>query len=207
MLSHHNRIWPQNYHASATPEAAELLLAIPPEEMSGMAARLRAVLADPGCGGAAIVDPSSGAPVATAAAEALLQPDATSPLRTPALLALQGAARLEREAAKEKGAGSEEFRGGQYLCTGYDAYLGVEPGFSEAMSLMHARVRRVVFGRADARGGGLGGSTARERAVHSLPDVNHRYRVFKLEEGGGGEGGGGEGGDEEGEGGGAGDGS
>ena len=72
---------------------------------------------------------------------------------------------------------SDEFRGGQYLCTGFDVYLTKEPNIFEAMSLVHSRVRRVIFGVSDEGMGGLGGTNA---SIHSLPGTNHHYRAFRL---------------------------
>ena len=39
----------------------------------------------------------------------------------------------------------------------YDVFLTKEPNAYEAMALVHSRVRRVVFGIADTKMGGLGG--------------------------------------------------
>jgi len=53
MLAHHNQAWPQQYHASATPEAAEHALLLSPKEKAGMERHLGGV----GRGEAVIVDP------------------------------------------------------------------------------------------------------------------------------------------------------
>ena len=100
-----------------------------------------------------------------------------NPLCTAVLLALQGVSRLERMAALGYGMESEEFKRGQYLCTGYDMYLTKEPNVFEAMALVHSRIRRVVFGVPNSYDGGLGG-TGDPSAVNLLPATNHRYRVF-----------------------------
>ena len=105
----------------------------------------------------------------------------TNPLQTPTILAIQGVARSEREAAlKAGGLDKPEFKLGQYLCTGYDCYCLDEPDFYEAMSLLHARVRRVVYVRQNRNGGSLGGSTELKDCIHSLTGTNHHFRVFKA---------------------------
>mmetsp|Transcript_243 Transcript_243/g.307 ORF Transcript_243/g.307 Transcript_243/m.307 type:complete len:408 (+) Transcript_243:210-1433(+) len=98
-------------------------------------------------------------------------------LNTPVLMAIQGVSRKEREGATGHGMDSDKFKGGQYLCTGYDAYLTREPSIFEAMALVHSRVRRVIFGNPNVHDGGLGGS---EISVHSLPGTNHRFRAFRV---------------------------
>ena len=65
------------------------------------------------------------------------------------------------------------------MCTGYDVYCTREPDVYESMALVHSRARRVVYGIADTRAGGLGGAGA-VRQVHSLPGTNHHYRVFSC---------------------------
>lgn len=135
--------------------------------------------------GAVIQNPVSGEIISRAsnerkrlmASEIGIFPDLENPLCTPTLLAIQGVSRREREAAIDLGMNSTEFKSGQYLCTGYDVYLTKEPDVFEAMSLVHSRARRVVFGVADGIHGGLGGSVG-ENAVHSLPGTNHHYRAF-----------------------------
>ncbi|KAL7552307.1 hypothetical protein ACHAWF_015541 [Thalassiosira exigua] len=156
----------------------------------------------PPSSGAAVVDPLSGSVMARASEERRRQgrpeaegggrdapvrawstfPDLMNPLCTPVMLAIQGVSRREREIAMGCGMESEEFRSGQYLCTGYDVYLTKEPNVYEAMALVHSRVRRVVFGVRDAEMGGLGGA-GDGFGVHSLPGTNHHYRAFLLDPG------------------------
>ena len=62
-----------------------------------------------------------------------------------------------------------------YLCTGFDVFLTHEPCAMCAMALLHSRVRRVFWDVPDPARGSLG-SVIR---LHALPNVNHRYRVFR----------------------------
>ncbi|KAL7495277.1 hypothetical protein ACHAWT_003721 [Skeletonema menzelii] len=144
--------------------------------------------------GAVVVDPRTGSIVSRASQERKLQgmdgdakiwlsfPDYINPLSSAPLLAIQGVSRIERQVAVSNGMESDEFRGGQYLCTGYDVYLTKEPNIFEAMSLVHSRVRRVIFGIPDEGMGGLGGpkSSGQDAGIHSLPGTNHHYRAFRL---------------------------
>ena len=140
-------------------------------------------------GGVVVIDPTTGEVVSQSSEERrlLLQskdqssafPDEENPLCTPILLALQGISRKEREAAIGLGMNSPEFAGGQYLCTGFDVYTIYEPDVFEAMSLVHSRVRRVIFAIQDSINGGLGGSD-NETNVHALPGTNHHYRAFRV---------------------------
>lgn len=102
-----------------------------------------------------------------------------NPLNTPAMLAIQGVSRIERQLASGKGMDSDSFKNGQYLCTGYDVYLSKEPGVFESMALVHSRVRRVIFCMSNKDDGGLGG-TGSAASVHELPGTNHRFRAFKY---------------------------
>lgn len=141
--------------------------------------------------GAVVMDPQTGFIISRASQERKLQgidrdalsfPDYVNPLSTAPLLAIQGVSRIERQVAVSNGMESDEFRGGQYLCTGYDVYLTKEPNIFEAMSLVHSRVRRVIFGIPDEGMGGLGGpkSSGQDAGIHSLPGTNHHYRAFRL---------------------------
>jgi tRNA-specific adenosine deaminase 3 len=67
-----------------------------------------------------------------------------------------------------------------YLCTGCDAFLTHEPGVMDAMALIHSRIARVFYtfphpGRPQA--GALQGAVR----LHTLPSINHRFRVFRVE--------------------------
>ncbi|CAI5718481.1 hypothetical protein KXD40_000151 [Peronospora effusa] len=63
-----------------------------------------------------------------------------------------------------------------YLCTGYDVYLDREPCAMCAMALVHSRVRRVIFDRANPGDGVLVSSFK----LHTIKSLNHHYRVFQL---------------------------
>jgi tRNA(adenine34) deaminase len=61
-----------------------------------------------------------------------------------------------------------------YRLTDTTLYVTLEPCVMCAAALVHARVRRVVFGAWDPRAGGAG-SIAN---VFTLPGLNHRVDVF-----------------------------
>ena len=63
---------------------------------------------------------------------------------------------------------------GSYRLTDTTLYVTLEPCVMCAAALVHARVRRVVFGAWDPRAGGAGSITD----VFSLPRLNHRVDVF-----------------------------
>lgn len=63
---------------------------------------------------------------------------------------------------------------GSYRLTDTTLYVTLEPCVMCAAAIVHARVRRLVFGAWDARGGGAG-SIAN---VFALPELNHRVDVF-----------------------------
>jgi tRNA(Arg) A34 adenosine deaminase TadA len=106
-------------------------------------------------------------------------PDWANPLSSSIILAIQGVSRKERSTASGKGMDSDDFKNGQYLCTGYDIYVTTEPDIFEAMAITHSRFRRVIYGIRNSSTGGLGG-TGSTTAVYSLPGTNHHYRVFQC---------------------------
>jgi tRNA(adenine34) deaminase len=63
---------------------------------------------------------------------------------------------------------------GDYRLTGATLYVTLEPCVMCAAALVHARVRRVVFGAFDARAGGAGSRID----VFRLEGLNHRVDVF-----------------------------
>lgn len=63
---------------------------------------------------------------------------------------------------------------GPYLCTGYWAFLLMEPCPLCAMALLHSRVVRIFYGTANRRVGVLGSKAI----LHTVPGLNHRYRVW-----------------------------
>ena len=200
-LQEFNAIWPTLYFQKNTLEHAEQDSKVSHAEVMQMVRGIQLAYHDDGDnhdtthsleeengGGAVILDPVSNKVISTSHVESLLQSTSSSPrltltkknpLCTPILLALQGVSRLERMAALGCGMESEDFKRGQYLCTGYDIYVTKEPTVFEAMALVHSRMRRVVFGVSNTQDGGLGG-TGESSAVHCLPATNHRYRVFKC---------------------------
>jgi tRNA(adenine34) deaminase len=63
---------------------------------------------------------------------------------------------------------------GSYRLTDTTLYVTLEPCVMCASAIVHARVRRLVFGAWDARAGGAGSVTN----VFALPGLNHRVDVF-----------------------------
>jgi tRNA(adenine34) deaminase len=63
---------------------------------------------------------------------------------------------------------------GSYRLTDTILYVTLEPCPMCAMAIVHARVRRVVFGAWDPRAGAAGSVTD----IFALPGLNHRVDVF-----------------------------
>jgi tRNA(Arg) A34 adenosine deaminase TadA len=63
---------------------------------------------------------------------------------------------------------------GSYRLNDTTLYVTLEPCVMCASAIVHARVRRLVFGAWDARAGGAGSITD----VFALPGLNHRVDVF-----------------------------
>jgi len=63
---------------------------------------------------------------------------------------------------------------GSYRLTGTTLYVTLEPCPMCAMAIVHARVRRLVFGAWDPRAGAAGSVTD----IFALPGLNHRVDVF-----------------------------
>ena len=63
---------------------------------------------------------------------------------------------------------------GSYRLTDTTLYVTLEPCPMCAMAIVHARVRRLVFGAWDPRAGAAGSVTD----IFALPGLNHRVDVF-----------------------------
>jgi tRNA(adenine34) deaminase len=63
---------------------------------------------------------------------------------------------------------------GNYRLTGATLYVTVEPCLMCVGAMVHARVRRVVFGAAEPKSGALGSVLA----AHEAPGLNHRLDVL-----------------------------
>jgi tRNA(adenine34) deaminase len=63
---------------------------------------------------------------------------------------------------------------GSYRLADTSLYVTLEPCAMCAMAIVHARVRRLVFGAWDPRAGGAGSVTD----IFALPGLNHRVDVF-----------------------------
>jgi tRNA-specific adenosine deaminase 3 len=209
------RAWPSAFYPHQTAEFRERSLQLSAQEIDRMQRGMEEALLDASrleslmrpmhtCPvGTVVVDPATGSTVARSSEEHALQtnglrPDeATNPLQTSILLAIQAVSRIERRSIRESRVGPE-LGGGQYLCTGYDVYTTLEPAVFEAMALVHARIRRLVFGCCrsvdgascddgargpDRRRGRRDAGGIAEVSVHSLPGTNHKYRAFACREG------------------------
>lgn len=206
------KVWPSSFYPHRTTEFREKSLQVTRDEFEQMRRGIEEALSDASHlansslqrvrGGTVVVDPVTGRIIARSGAEYDLQnssqfldPVRINPLQTSVVLAIQAVSRIERRHAEQSASmDSTEFQTGQYLCTGYDVYTTAEPSPYEAMALVHARIRRLVFGccreNADDRdkangstynGGVRGGIT--EYAVHALPGTNHKYRAIACREG------------------------
>lgn len=77
-------------------------------------------------------------------------------------------------AKKEKECEDNAKKCGPYLCTGYWAFLLMEPCPLCAMALLHSRVARIFYGTVNRSVGVLGSKAV----LHTVPGLNHRYRVW-----------------------------
>jgi len=70
----------------------------------------------------------------------------------------------------------------RYLATGCDAFLTHEPGMGDAMALVHARVKRVVYlHSAPAGEGAFEGWGAQGIRLQGLRALNHHFLVYKCQ--------------------------
>jgi tRNA(Arg) A34 adenosine deaminase TadA len=188
-----NAIWPMIYLPNKTKEFQETERRLGDDEIAMMKRGMEAAILDAnsssGSIGVVVMCPQSGRVVATAESERQLQaplllgtiPIPTNPLTTSYILAIQAVSRIERHVivTSHGGRASQSFQNGQYLCTGYDVYATMEPTIYEAMALVHARIRRLVYGCARRQVGvrrAKGGIV--DAHVHALPGTNHHYRAF-----------------------------
>ena len=100
---------------------------------------------------------------------------AEHPLLHAPMLVVRAQARRQRLKRSEGAPPTEA-----YLCTGMDVYMTDEPCVMCAMALLHSRVRRAVYRRRDSEMGGLGSV----ESVHALSSTNHRFRAWRVVDGG-----------------------
>jgi hypothetical protein len=103
------------------------------------------------------------------------------PLYTPTMLCVEGVAAIIRGEISDGGTSANAdayplLCDDPYLCTGLHLYLAMEPDLMSAMSLVHSRIGRVFFRDSDPDQGAL--LTCVQ--LHSLPALNHHFRVYKV---------------------------
>lgn len=103
-----------------------------------------------------------------------LQFPAPTPLETQVVRKGRRNNGAKTETSKQKECEDNAKKCGPYLCTGYWAFLLMEPCPLCAMALLHSRVARVFYGTANQRVGVLGSKAI----LHTVPGLNHRYRVW-----------------------------
>lgn len=206
-FEHHTHTWPLIFHASALPTAQAEPVS-DETEVRVMTAHVRvavalakqfelvndgALLPFSCAHGCVVVDPATARVVADSRMQAAAPSLGFQSLFHPVMLAIDGVAERDRRRSaavslrkrqrvaadqhkteKDNETGEEE--GETYLCTGYDVYVDREPCVMCAMALVHSRVRRVVFAALNATDGAL----VSAHRLHTIPSLNHHYRVFHL---------------------------
>ncbi|KAL8619697.1 hypothetical protein ACOMHN_025783 [Nucella lapillus] len=76
--------------------------------------------------------------------------------------------------AGESGDVQPKDKTGPYLCTGYHAYMAVEPCPMCSMALLHSRVSRVFYSASQADG-----ALGSRYKLHTIPSLNHHFEVFR----------------------------
>ncbi|KAL7574941.1 hypothetical protein ACA910_010765 [Epithemia clementina (nom. ined.)] len=190
-----NAVWPTTFYPMRTLEHRANQLELTESDKKQMISGSCAAIGDvnenandelPSHAGAVVVHSTNGQVLSRASDERKRQHNShlRNPLETSIIFAIQGLSRVEREAAIGSGMDSPEFQKGQYLCTGCDLYTTKEPSVFEAMALVHARIRRVVFmtnfiGNDASTEQYVKGLT--EQFVHNLPGTNHKFRAFACQ--------------------------
>lgn len=193
----YNKLWPTSYFPEQFLENRQEKLS--KEDMMKMRSGILAAIKDAEvCTdrrrvGVVVMDPGSGCIVATAQEEREKQLEenngrsmSSNTLTSSLVLALQNVSRRERHFAIQQGMDSSRFQSGQYLCTGFDVFSTHEPSVFEAMSAVHARIRRMTIGctrkairmsREESYRESLISGLVVSR-VHALPGTNHKFRAF-----------------------------
>jgi tRNA-specific adenosine deaminase 3 len=115
-----------------------------------------------------------------------------NPLVSPVMLCIEEVAQMAKGLKPGKGKNlldiffwglsdflSEKLPDGHYLCTGLDLFVFQEVDVMIGMALVHSRIRRVFYVQDNPHGGcwKSGGGH-----LHALRLLNHRYRVFQLDD-------------------------
>ena len=179
-----SQVWPVVFHASCeaavqTEMGAEATLRMVAHMRAAREAANAAAARGQRAIGAVIVDPSQNPEriVASAGDASREHPLGFAALRCIEQVAVQLRQLRAPTVAPTALAAADAAGAPRYLCTGLDVYLTDEPDVLCAMALLHSRVRRVIFARADLAAGGLG-STA---SVHTHPSLNHHYEAWRLD--------------------------
>ncbi|ETV85125.1 hypothetical protein H257_02971 [Aphanomyces astaci] len=167
-----NAVWPMVFHVH--PTTTQLSADDADVFISTMRSLVQGKImstADVGCAAShcLVVHPHTPSDVV---ASTLDEPPSTSknPLMKHAVLRV-----LDAVAARQAAAPSSSSNA--YLCTGLDVFVAIEPCAMCAMALVHARVGRVIYHRANPVTGALGS----RYSLHGQPSLNHRYRVFHVQ--------------------------
>jgi tRNA-specific adenosine deaminase 3 len=178
------RLWPCRFHEDHALEAVLAQRSADPWGPSALdrhlthvkAAEHLAAKAGKGGRGAVLAGPNDRRAIVTASAT---KTEAASQLHHVVLKIMDSLANLTTGAGVPTAAGGNASAvegANSYLCTGLDLYLSHEPCLMCAMALVHARVRRVFFGRRTPNG-----ALITLTRLHTIAALNHSFDVFELE--------------------------
>lgn len=178
-------LWPTQFHEDKRLEKLLSGLLFSEEELLLMKKYMEMAFAERGSemgrNGAVIVDPESGQVIARGST------CPAHPLKHAVMVCIDAVAKSQGGGAWNDNAssmrlGPDEYApptkklkvGQNYLCTGCDVYVSVEPCIMCAMALLHSRIRRVFYAFSNSTGGGLG----TKFKIHCQTGLNHHFEVF-----------------------------